>query len=109
MEERRIDTTICLCGVREAIATILNRAFGFYTRGMVVVEYYDDVCAMNMKIQEANAYMSDFGRYCTLRLTSQDTSSHSRRCRARLAWIRNGGWSTSNPTARRSGAACSRR
>ena len=32
MEERRIDTTICLCGVREAIATILNRAFGFYTR-----------------------------------------------------------------------------
>lgn len=32
MEERRIDTTICLCGVREAIATILNRAFVFYTR-----------------------------------------------------------------------------
>ena len=50
MEERRIDTTICLCSVREAIATILNRAFGFYTRGMVVVEYDDDVCAMNMKI-----------------------------------------------------------
>ena len=26
---------------------------------MVVVEYDDDVCAMNMKIYEANAYMSD--------------------------------------------------
>lgn len=27
---------------------------------MVVVESDDDVCAMNMKIQEANAYLSGF-------------------------------------------------
>ena len=66
MEERRIDTTVCLCGVREAIATILNRAFKFYTRGKVVIEYDDDVCAMNRKIQEANAHMSGFDAEFTL-------------------------------------------
>lgn len=33
---------------------------------MVVVEYDDDVCTMNMKIQEANAYMSGFDAEFTI-------------------------------------------
>lgn len=66
MDGRMIGTIVCLSGSREAIASILNTAIGFYTHHKVVLGNDDAACTMNLKIQEAYSRLSGFDAEFTL-------------------------------------------